>query len=1075
MVAGTTRNLFIQIGGSASDLTIAAKAGKSALLELGDSADDVQATVRGAFEKLGGNVADQAKAMEDAYSRSFANIRATAQAALKAPTPKGAGVVLDLSASRQEADQAQASATFLRTLSDAQARLVESGAEASAGAKSLAVSLELQAIAAEKNALASAEAVLGLERLAAESGIAVKNLDDVAGGHTRIGVSGLIADHVVRSFADSIAAGQSPIRAFALELPRVTEALQLMSLGAEGGESTLAKFAGFMGGPWGLALTLGASLLAPLIGNLIESGHAADDARKAEQDYAKALESVGDGIDKANGKLVERNRLLTAIALQEKAPQIDQQEAAAKTFSGQAFTAAKAVANPQLYGDVSTQVGVAGLDSASLNNPGVQKAIDSANGDVVKLRDSLDQLARQATGPSKVALRALADEVNHLAGESVAASQKADQLRNSGNATSTALSGGSILTAESIRRAAADKAAMSPLDKARAHVQDLNSRIGDVGAEPYSPAQQAELKQLAKDYDAATAAVKRLEEAQKDASANRQIGRQINLGQAEDIVHSIGGTVTSAQRSTAQQQVLYNRYLAGTGSLAARPGTSLHETGQALDVAKTAGISLASLKKAFEDAGVHLTEALDEGNHYHVGFGPKGPSADTLARRQLSADDKEANQDGAFQSALKSALDGLAAAQAKQPQTPESEYANTSGKLQSDFVQEDAALEDKVAAGKLTAAQALQIEAILNQTDQLNDEAAKRKELATLLDQQIKAEDASIAAQVGLLQARLTGTDGRANQKAIAQQILDKNQQKERDDLGALISPGSTASDADKAAAVIRLQSLPDQQAAEQANLQRQYASPGQKYLQGLNATSIGDSLQQVGVDGVSKLGDELDGVISGTKSVSAAFHDMATSIISDLLKIGIQQEIIKPLANSLFGGNGGGFLGGLFGGGGVTNSQFAAIDSQAESGITGFLSGFHLAGGGRVSGPGSSRSDSIPAMLSNGEFVVSADAAAKHLPLLHAINDNRVSRFADGGSVGYVPSMPSLSSRDLGEMRSGGASSVVIHVQANDYFDAKVASITGGQIQAAAPHIAAGGATLAANNAARKRRRSLV
>lgn len=45
------------------------------------------------------------------------------------------------------------------------------------------------------------------------------------------------------------------------------------------------------------------------------------------------------------------------------------------------------------------------------------------------------------------------------------------------------------------------------------------------------------------------------------------------------------------------------------------------------------------------------------------------------------------------------------------------------------------------------------------------------------------------------------------------------------------------------------------------------------------------------------------------------------------------------------------------------------------------------MATGGRVRGPGSGTSDSIPARLSNGEFVVNANATRKHLPLLHAIN----------------------------------------------------------------------------------------
>jgi len=58
-------------------------------------------------------------------------------------------------------------------------------------------------------------------------------------------------------------------------------------------------------------------------------------------------------------------------------------------------------------------------------------------------------------------------------------------------------------------------------------------------------------------------------------------------------------------------------------------------------------------------------------------------------------------------------------------------------------------------------------------------------------------------------------------------------------------------------------------------------------------------------------------------------------------------------------------------------------------------------AGGGYITGPGSSTSDSIPAMLSNGEYVIRAAAVRKiGLPTLNALNSGRY-HFADGGYVG--------------------------------------------------------------------------
>ena len=72
-------------------------------------------------------------------------------------------------------------------------------------------------------------------------------------------------------------------------------------------------------------------------------------------------------------------------------------------------------------------------------------------------------------------------------------------------------------------------------------------------------------------------------------------------------------------------------------------------------------------------------------------------------------------------------------------------------------------------------------------------------------------------------------------------------------------------------------------------------------------------------------------------------------------------------------------------------------------------MGGLFKADGGYISGRGTSRSDSIPAWLSNGEYVINAAATSKYLPILQAINNGKgvpalldgVPAFADGGMVG--------------------------------------------------------------------------
>lgn len=77
-----------------------------------------------------------------------------------------------------------------------------------------------------------------------------------------------------------------------------------------------------------------------------------------------------------------------------------------------------------------------------------------------------------------------------------------------------------------------------------------------------------------------------------------------------------------------------------------------------------------------------------------------------------------------------------------------------------------------------------------------------------------------------------------------------------------------------------------------------------------------------------------------------------------------------------------------------------ATVAAQAASIVSNIRSiSLQLAEGGLVRGPGTGTSDSIPAMLSNGEYVVNARAAGPNLGLLEAINSGRDPRGAMKGN----------------------------------------------------------------------------
>lgn len=122
---------------------------------------------------------------------------------------------------------------------------------------------------------------------------------------------------------------------------------------------------------------------------------------------------------------------------------------------------------------------------------------------------------------------------------------------------------------------------------------------------------------------------------------------------------------------------------------------------------------------------------------------------------------------------------------------------------------------------------------------------------------------------------------------------------------------------------------------------------------------------------------------MSATEALGNSLNKLADKLI-ELAVSGLVESALGPL---LGGGSGGSSGGGL-------------------------LRAIGLADGGLVRGPGTGRSDSIPARLSNGEYVVNAAVTRQNLPLLEAINTKGAAKFADGGLVSPIPAavMPNLS-----------------------------------------------------------------
>lgn len=144
--------------------------------------------------------------------------------------------------------------------------------------------------------------------------------------------------------------------------------------------------------------------------------------------------------------------------------------------------------------------------------------------------------------------------------------------------------------------------------------------------------------------------------------------------------------------------------------------------------------------------------------------------------------------------------------------------------------------------------------------------------------------------------------------------------------------------------------------------------------------------LTQVGQIFTNSLTSGFSNIISGTETLSQGFKNMGKNLLNALTNASLNAAFSNLFKN----------LGGIF----------STATPQANGGPIG-----KFATGGAVSGPGGPKSDSIPAWLSNGEYVINAKSASMlGLNLLNKLNSlgkgfSPRSRFglpafADGGAV---------------------------------------------------------------------------
>jgi hypothetical protein len=482
---------------------------------------------------------------------------------------------------------------------------------------------EMRALAAEEQGLT--ELAGRIRSLDAE----MNRLESGAGGVTNAAVKNRQAmqgaSYQVQDFITQVSMGANPVNAFAVQGAQLAGQFS----NVEGKAGNVARF--FMG-PWGLAITAGLMVLGPFVGKLLESNDALKDAedklkkdaaateanRKAKEAFARTLEGVIDAMKRQNEEFEKSIQTQRDMAIQ---------------------------------GAANARVRQADYER---NVTDLKNQMDAAKTAAQVARD-IAALPGADAAASAVGIARAEAKVAELAGK-----LKAARAQAAGFALS-------IRQADSALASMAAKAATDPIGAINARFDQQAAdatRAAVASGKAQDDVTKALTRQLVGIEMARKAAIKAEEDKQKAVQqTTREIGRNIDVGDARRIAQSVGGTVTSDLRNRQEQERLYARYQAykaGTGpwaAVAAKPGTSNHEMGQAIDVAKTRGVTLAKLIAAFKESGVRITEALDEGSHFHIAWAKVGDAARQQTQERNEAAKVIAEQKREMEAAVKAATD----------------------------------------------------------------------------------------------------------------------------------------------------------------------------------------------------------------------------------------------------------------------------------------------------------------------------------------------------------------------------------------------------------------------------------
>lgn len=826
--------------------------------------------------------------------------------------------------------------------------------------------------------------------------------------------------------------GARPAQIFGSQIGQISQALGMM-----GGSPTsmLGRVAGFLSGPWGVALTIGAIVLTPFLEKLLSGNDALEDS--VEKLRADARE--------------------TEMAARAK-------EAFGRTLEG--VTAAIRAQNAELKESIKTQREslIEGMSLARQRLTIIQDERDAARRAVKDAEDLLRFQQQRASGPgqgSEIAALGLAD-----------AQAKVDAARRAYAALADDVAGAE----EAIRRADAAFA-----QNAAARAIDPIKRLNDsydeqrrvlietaVASENFSgPALAKELTLLEKRRKAA------LDAAEAQTTLNRSVAAGVSVFRSRE--QAVGLAGRELQR--AGFNVGENEQFGGVRANHPGMGNAAHGK-YAIDVNEGTGIveaDVPDIRAKFDAAARRYAargyKVLWNGNvywpdgrvtaiqgankhrdHMHLEAPqtiigkPTNASGEAQFAREQSTADREADQAARLEERASDYV-GAVVARAASRGLPNNRQAQLQADIDEAFADFERRFNRKASfaekweiATALTEADAAETARAFEEAYVLPLERLTALQGKTGIDRDILNAKLEETARLGRdltpieeaqIERGIRQSDQLERQAAIledvrqplleyAAQIEALNALLARGDLSLASYNARIAEMGASAAGVVRnlpgvdpntgmaygdIAAVADEQARYAKELEELEAHRAQLLQMGLDFDALEEAARRQHVANLAAIdaarrdqqlgaAQDIAGALLGIAEQTAGKQSgvykalfamekavaIARSVIA--IKTGIAQAAALPFPANLA----------------AIGSVIAATASIVSSIRSVQL---NLADGGYVSGPGGPRDDKIPANLSNGEFVVNAAATAANRPLLEAINSGRRMRAASAASAG--------------------------------------------------------------------------